>query len=411
MPGSSTQVEQTRTPSWVLILALFTLAGFIEAMFYGQVSAFTPLYLPELGIAQDQIAYYTGLIVAVSGLIGIPFLPFWGALADRYSRQPVIIRSFVAHLLAAIIAALAGNVWVFLIGRSVMNLSLGNSGLMMTTLSEYAPANRQGLSFSIMNSAAPVGAFLGPLLGGPVVDRWGFPVLMAIDAVVLLLTILALALAYKDTYKSSTRQPLARMAVDSLRIIARSPRLNTLFPALTILFAGWMLAFTYVPLAVTALYNGPDQGRMVGLVMGIGGLLALLLSPVLGALADRYGLWRVLFTSALIEVVLWPLPALSRSLIGLGVTWTILNGVASAVFALSFSLLAQSAGESVRGRVMSFAYLPVNIGSIMGPALGSYITQGSIFAVFPVAALLTAAGAAALWFSYRRPVELQTNAR
>jgi DHA1 family multidrug resistance protein-like MFS transporter len=388
--------------SWKRILVLFTLAGFVEAMFYGQVGSFTPLFLPKLGVAPEQVAYFTGLIVAVSGLAGIPFLPFWGALADRYSRQPVIIRSYVAHFIAAVIAVLAGNVWVFLITRLVMNLSLGNSGLMMTTLSERAPANRQGLSFSIMNSAAPVGVFVGPLIGGPIVDLWGFRALMAIDAVLMLVVILTLSVSYKDTYRSNLQQPLTSMAVDSLRIIARSPRLRTLFPALTILFGGWMLAFTYVPLAVTALYSGPNEGRVVGLVMGIGGLLALLLSPILGALADRYGLWRVLLVSAIIEVALWPLPALVEGLLGLGVTWTILNGVASAVFALSFSLLAQSASQETRGRVMSFSYLPVNIGSILGPAIGSFITRGSVFTVFPVAAVLTALGIIALWYANRQ---------
>jgi DHA1 family multidrug resistance protein-like MFS transporter len=390
------------TESWIRILVLFTLAGFVEAMFYGQVGSFTPLYLPKLGISPDQVAYYTGLIVSVSGLVGIPFLPFWGALADRYSRQPVIIRSFVAHFIAAILAILASNVWVFLLARTVMNLSLGNSGLMMTTLSERAPANRQGLAFSIMNSAAPVGVFVGPLLGGPIFDLWGFRALMGVDALLMLIVILSLLFSYKDSYRSNLRQPLTSMAVDSLRIISHSPRLRTLFPAMTILFAGWMLAFTYVPLAVTALYSGPNEGQVVGLVMGIGGLLALLLSPLLGALADRFGLWRVLLISAIIEVLLWPVPALVTGLSGLGISWTILNGVASAVFALSFSLLAQSASQEVRGRVMSFSYLPVNIGSIVGPAIGSYITRGSIFTVFPVAAALTAFGVTALWYAHRQ---------
>ena len=41
---------------------------------------------------------------------------------------------------------------------------------------------------------------------------------------------------------------------------------------------------------------------------------------------------------------------------------------------------------------MSFAYLPVNIGSFLGPALGSLITRSSVFAIFPAAAIFTALG-------------------
>src|SRR5258706_13529439 len=103
------------TGNWVWLLALFTLAGFIEAFFWGQMSAFTPLYLPHLGVPPGQVAAWTGIIAAVAGAAGIPFLPFWGALADRYSRQPIIVRSFVVHVVAGLLAVLAGNVWVFLL--------------------------------------------------------------------------------------------------------------------------------------------------------------------------------------------------------------------------------------------------------------------------------------------------------
>jgi MFS family permease len=82
-----------RSSSWIWLLFLFSLASFMEASFYGQMGAFTPLYLPRLGISQTEVAVWTGRIVAISGLVGIPFLPFWGALADRYARQPVIVQS------------------------------------------------------------------------------------------------------------------------------------------------------------------------------------------------------------------------------------------------------------------------------------------------------------------------------
>ena len=106
--------------SWLWLLALFTIAGFIETIFYGQISAFTPLYLPSLGVPEPDINAWTGAIVAFSSAIGIPFLPLWGALADRYSRKPIIIRSFAVHLVAVILMLLSRSVWVFAIGRAVL---------------------------------------------------------------------------------------------------------------------------------------------------------------------------------------------------------------------------------------------------------------------------------------------------
>jgi DHA1 family multidrug resistance protein-like MFS transporter len=406
LSGSSVKEQGVgRQPHWIWLLFLFTYAGFIEAVFYGQMSAFTPLYLPQLGVGKADVAAWTGVIVTISSLVGIPFLPMWGALADRYARQPIIVRSYLVHFIAGVVSLMAGNVWVFVIGRSIMSFSLGNSGLMMTTLSERAPSQRQGLAFSIMSSAAPVGAFVGPLLGGPVVDHWGFRTLLGIDAALMLVVMVALTFGYRDTYKASSQGSLLRMSAESVNLILRSPRLRTLFPALILLFAGWLLAFTYVPLAVATFYPGDTQGSMVGLIMGIGGLAALILSPVIGALGDRYGLWRVLFLAASLEVILWPLPFFTRGLFSFGLMWTVINGVASGVFAISFSVLAKSTTTQTRGRVMAFAYLPLNIGSVLGPAIGSLITQQSVFPVFPFAAVLTAAGLGALFYSSHQSVE------
>jgi DHA1 family multidrug resistance protein-like MFS transporter len=391
-----TQAFSRLTARWEWLLALFTLASFGETMFWGQISAFTPLYLPHLGVPAGQVAAWTGVISAVAGAAGIPFLPFWGALADRYARQPLIVRSFVAHFVAGILAVLAGNVWMFLLARAVMTLSLGNSGLMMTTLSEHVPQRRVGMAFAIMNSAGPVGAFVGPLLGGPIVDRWGFRSLIWLDVVLLFAVIVALSLGYRDSFRGSNRGPLLQMAADSVRLIWGTLRLRALFAALFVLFAGWIMALTFVPVAITALYTGNQPGSAVGLILGAGGVVAFVLSPALGALADRYGVWRVLIWASVLAVLLWPLPALAKDLTTLGIGYALVNGVTSGVFAISFTALSASASSEMRGRVMSFAYLPANLGSIAGPAVGTLVTRSSVSAVFPAAAVMMALGVALL---------------
>jgi DHA1 family multidrug resistance protein-like MFS transporter len=390
--------------SWTWLLALFTFSSFIETIFYGQIGAFTPLYLPNLGVPADQVALWTGIIAAVSGVLGLPFLPFWGALADRYSRKPIIVRSYLVHLVAGVTLILAGNVYVFLVGRAITSLALGNSGLMMATLAERSPSNRQGLAFSIMNSASPIGAFLGPLIGGPILDRWGFRTLIAVDAGLMLVVILSLALGYKDYFRGVKDQPVFKMALESVHILVRQRRLQALFPALFVLFAGRMLAQTYIPLVVGELYSGQDVGTIVGFVIGAGGLAALIFSPILGALADRYGYWRLLFLSTILTIFLWPLPAFINSLLIFGIIWALINGIGTGTFAISFNVLAQSVAVDVRGRVMAFSYLPVNVGLIVGPAVGSLITSYSLGAIFPAAAIFTIIGVGLLVVAVKQPV-------
>jgi MFS transporter, DHA1 family, multidrug resistance protein len=396
-----------RGRGWLWLLALFTVAGLLGAAFWSQMVAFTPLFLRELGISgRDAVAAWTGAIAAVAAVVGLPLLPFWGALADRYSRQPIIVRSFVAHFLAGLVAALAGNIWIFVLARTISSFSLGNTGLMMTTLQERVPGGRIGLAFAVMAGASPLGAVIGPLLGGPVVDTLGFRALMGIDAAVMAVVVVAMMFGYRDTYRARATGPLLGMAVESVRIILRSPRLRLLFPALFLLFTSWMLAYTYIALVVEEIYAGPrgQLGSTIGWVFGVSGIVTMLLTPALGAAADRFGHWRMLFGTAGVSVVLWPIPAFTFDLLTFTVAWAVLSGVVSSVFSLSFNVLSGSALESTRGRVMTFAFLPVNVGFAIGPALGGVIAQTPIglFGIFPAAGVVSALGIAVLVLAHRR---------
>ena len=305
------------------------------------------------------------------------------------------------------------NVWGYVLARLMFAFTLGNSGLMMATLAERAPPRRIAFALSTMNSAILFGAFLGPLVGGPIIDRWGFQTLWLIDTLVLFVGLLAMAFGYRDTFIDTDRGPILTMAIDSVFIITRSPRLRWLFPALFLMYAGTMITFTYVPLIAAQLYRGAEAATGVGIVLGASGFVTMVLSPYVGALADRFRHRRVFLITALVEIVLWCLPMLTTDFTVFTILWAIIYGVSSSVFALSFTLLSQSAASDVRGRVMSFAYLPVNIGGILGPLVGSLLIPISLFAIFPAAAMFTVLGVGMFVIAMRQamtPLQAQATA-
>ena len=387
------------------MLALFTLASFIEVIAYGQLSAFTPLHLPRIGVAPDDVPAAVGWIAVGANVFGVLFLPFWGVLADRYGRKPLIIRSFVATGSGLAIATFARNVWAFGLARGLTALNLGNSGLMMTTLHESAPAARLGFAFGVVNGAGPLGAFIGPLIGGPFVDRYGFNLLLGIDALLLTAVVLGLTFGYRDAFAPSGEQPpIVRAALDGLRTIWSSPRLRALFPALLVLFAGWLLTFTYLPLVVQRIHGDKGVGTAVGIALGASGLVTLIASPLIGALADRLGHWRVLYVAAVIDAALWLAPWVIRDYWPFVAVFAVVSGIGSGVFSLSFNVLASSATDAARARVMTFAYLPLNLGFILGPGIGAVLVSRDIFSIFPAATLFELSGVAALAYAARRRV-------
>jgi len=304
-------------------------------------------------------------------------------------------------------SVLAPNVWVFTFARAVQSLGLGNTGLILATLAERTPPGRIAFAFGVVNGANPLGGFLGPLVGGPVMDRFGFPVLIAADAAIMTVVVVMLAFGYRDGFVP--RPPggsLLRMAGDGILLIVRSPRLRALFPALFLLFAGWMLAFIYVPLVVARLYTGADPATAVGIVLGAGGLGIFVASPVIGAIADRFGKARTLFAGCAVLAAVWSLPFFTRELLPFTIAWTVVNGLAAGLFSVSFTMLSASATDATRGRVMTFAYLPTNIGFVIGPAIGSVVASVDVFLVFPAAAVLTTVGLAAVIFAWRQPLAI-----
>ena len=387
------------------MLTLFTLASFIEVVAYGQLAAFTPLHLPTIGVAPENVPIAVGLITAGANAIGLLFLPFWGVLADRYGRKPLIIRSFVATGAGLAVAAVGRNVWLFTLGRGLNSLNLGNSGLMMTTLQESAPAARLGFAFGVVNGAGPLGAFIGPLVGGPLVDRYGFNLVLGIDAVLLAGVALGLMVGYRDAFvPSRERPPVMSAAFEGLRIIRSSPRLRALFPALLVLFAGWMLTFIYLPLVVQRIHGDDGLGTAVGIALGASGLVTLLASPAIGTIADRFGHWRVLYLSASLDGLLWLAPWLTREYWPFVIAFAIVSGVGSGVFSLSFNVLSASTTNASRARVMTFAYLPLNLGFIVGPGLGALLVSRDAFSIFPAAAMFELAGVGLLAYAARRRV-------
>src|SRR4029077_10397250 len=71
-------VKMRPISGWVRMTILFTIAGFFEVASYGQITAFTPLYLPRLGVELSAVPFWVGAITSFSSIVGLPFLPFWG---------------------------------------------------------------------------------------------------------------------------------------------------------------------------------------------------------------------------------------------------------------------------------------------------------------------------------------------
>ncbi|WP_320668972.1 MFS transporter [Patulibacter defluvii] len=130
----------------------------------------------------------------------------------------------------------------------------------------------------------------------------------------------------------------------------------------------------------------------VGLVVGAGPIVAVVLRPVVGVLADRWGRRRVTIAGAVISVVGMGVLLVAASAVG-GAAGRVLHGIGGAAINLgTMAWLVDTALRHARGRVLSIFGLSIWIGLALGPPLGETLRHELGFsAVWTACALLSAA--------------------
>ncbi|CAI6281877.1 unnamed protein product [Periconia digitata] len=95
------------------------------------------------------------------------FQPVLGSFSHIFGRKPLIYVSLVFFLAGAIVAALAQNFTVILVGRTVQGV--GGGGIIALTeivVTDMVPLRERGKWFSIFSVMWSLGTVVGPLLGG-----------------------------------------------------------------------------------------------------------------------------------------------------------------------------------------------------------------------------------------------------
>src|SRR3954470_9587020 len=110
----------------------------------GHLIAFTPLQLRELGLEGTEVGVWTGILVAVTMSTAVPLGPFWGVLAERFSRRAILLRTYVILALSLLVAAWAEDLTWLIVARSVIGLSYGVGGVITATQAMVTPTRYLG---------------------------------------------------------------------------------------------------------------------------------------------------------------------------------------------------------------------------------------------------------------------------
>jgi DHA1 family tetracycline resistance protein-like MFS transporter len=141
--------------------------------------------------------------------------------------------------------------------------------------------------------------------------------------------------------------------------------------ALTIFidFTGFGLVIPLLPFWAEHLGANPFE---VGLILTVYALAQFLFTPILGALSDRYGRKKIIFTSLCIEVISFALTALAGSLPMLLIARAV-GGIGASNIGSAQAVVSDVTPPEKRAAGMGMIGAAIGMGFVVGPAIGGVL--------------------------------------
>lgn len=376
-------------------LIVLWLGTYLTAASFTLVMPFLPDLLRELGVRQ-RLETWTGVAVSASFLSSALLAPVWGALADRYGRKPMILRSGVAITLIFLALSRARSplevVALRLLNGSLSGFIPASFALLATTL----PSERVGRGLAVLQTGPAAGTITGPLLGGTLVHLLGIREALVVAAGVIGTATVMVAVGVREPRRPPS--PAPPNPLRDVRAAWRNRRLRRLYGAVLLVQAGNTVVDPLIAIYVRQFAGVRAAPLLTGLLVSLTGLAVVLCAPVWGRLGDRIGPTRLLRRS-LLAVAGGQLLQLAAPDLRLLALARFATGVfQAAATPMLHTLLARTADERFRGRAFGLLQSVQMTGNLAGPLVGGAWSEafGIRYAFLLSSALFLAAAGVAV---------------
>lgn len=265
----------------------------LDAMGVGLIMPVMPALLREVdGGSLAQAAAWGGIMSAAFAVMQFLFGPVVGALSDRWGRRPVLLISLLAMAADYVIMALAGSLWLLLVGRILGGITAATHSTANAYMADISAPHEKAQRFGLLMAGFGVGFVLGPILGGFLAEYGTRAPFWAAGALALANALLGFAVL-GESLPRRRRRRFSWARANPFGAFRAVTRLAGVAPLLAVFFL--FNVATYVYPAVWAFFLterfGWGEGT-IGLSLGIYGLsyalaMAFLVQPTMARLGPR----------------------------------------------------------------------------------------------------------------------------
>ncbi|MEH7224418.1 MFS transporter [Bacillus sp. JJ1566] len=372
-------------PNWQRNLWVLWIGVFFTASGFSMVIPFLPIFLLEIGV-HENTELWSGLIYGAAFFAGAFATPFWGRVADKYGRKPMIIRAGFALFVVYTLMAFVTNPYQILGLRLMQGLLSGFIPGSIALVGTNTPTKKVGYALSMISSAAATGMILGPLLGGGLAELWGNRWAFASAGIIVFFaTILIIFFVKEENFKANKEK--GSVFKDFSIAISNRPFLLVLILTLMV-SCSTMIIDPILPLYIADIASHSSYATLLtGFVISLPGLASALFAPIWGKWADKVGFQRILFIGLLGAGIGTLAQIVFTHIWGFSLIRFVYGIFFCAVFPALNGLVVKSTPEDFRGRAFSLNQTANQIGGMIGPLIG-----GLLGGLFPTQILFSVTG-------------------
>jgi DHA1 family bicyclomycin/chloramphenicol resistance-like MFS transporter len=396
--AAATALPLSATPSVTLIVSL------VLATALGPLAMSS--FIPAIPFIQDDFAVGTTtaqltltlsmLAMAVTSLV-------YGGLADRYGRKPVLLAGIGLAVAGSFVCAAAPSIWIVIVGR-ILQSGGASAGLVLARVivRDVYGDERSVSILAYVTAAMAIAPLVGPILGGYLIDYFGWRALFLVVALLAALLAGLLALRLPETRSHGAVRPHSTFSpAQYTKLLAHFPYLRyTLYGAsMQGIFMAFIGGAPYVATEVfelsAAAYGWHFMVAPIGYLVG---------SLIAGRFGSRFARERLLAAGAVAAVVvcflaLWTTfqPWFSAWIFFMPMC--LLSAVIGLVFPSAQVGLLIAGGEQSGAASGLFSFVQLASGALLAQTVSALLDSGPI----AVSAVMTAAAVVALMSIGIRP--------
>jgi predicted MFS family arabinose efflux permease len=362
------------TLPFLMVLFMSVISGSASYM----VNPILPAFLVSRGAPME----ITGIISSLMSLVALFGRPFAGAASDRFNKKNLMILSYVLSIFCLLLYTKADTVAMIVFVRILNGIAFSLSGTVsMAFGADFLPLERLGEGLSYIGIGTVISTMIGPQLGDFVDARFGMEMIFVWASVLNLLCAIG---TYLIPYK-----PIVRTK-EKFQFKAEN------FFAPQLLMYVFLIGMLSVGNGILLYYLkdfGSSRGiTNISLYYTVSSITTVLTKPFTGKWLDRKGVAYTLYPAFAISAVFAFCFARAYTL-------------PLVLFAAVLKSIGQGSGssaiqvDSVRklglersGVASSSCYIGMDLGNILGPAIGAFVLSdlgyGVLFDAYAILLLL-----------------------